>query len=134
MSRIFLSSVEVCDENKVPLPYQNSGYPASFSTTNPGKTAMLNLKVICTVVPDFNIQCTFQFDIGFPDCYRFTMGTYLGVQYTRQVITDVELFLPFQLSNVKPLAQCLPCDLRLRVRETISTFQTPPMIVRIYGS
>ena len=133
MTKIYFSSVEVCDADKTALPKQNNGYPVIFSPKPLGATDQLYLKITCTVIPNLNVQATFILTMGFPDDYRFLIGTGIDVKYIRQVVSDTPIYLPFQVKNLKPLEDCVPCDLTLQVRETASTIQTPSLIIRLYG-
>lgn len=136
--RVFIDSVEVCDINKDPLPTDENGFfIAHFSPAPLGTTGILNLKVVCRIIPDGQTQVAFRL-INFNQAdYAFAMGNNGEIKYIREATSGAEVFLPFEVSNLRPFEgpdRALPLIVRLIGRDSEPNSQaSPPFVTTITG-
>jgi|GEM_PF-1184488 len=135
---LFIDSVEVCDINKDPLPTDANGFfIATFSPVPLGSSSILNLKVICNIIPDGQTQVAFRL-LNFNQAdYTFAMGNNNEIKYIREATSGIEVFLPFEVHNLKPFQgpnRALALLLRLIGRDSEpNSPASPPFTVTITG-
>ena len=135
---VTIDFVEVCDSDKNPLPKDANGfYIVTFSPAPLGTAGTLNLRVICTLDPNEQTQIAFRLVNLNKEDYMFTMGNNNEIQYIRETASDVQVFLPFEVRNMKPFVgpdKALPLPLRLFARDTEPNSPSPTSdIVTIIG-
>jgi hypothetical protein len=128
--RISIQTVEVCDSNKDTFPNETGVFTVPFSPAPLGSTGSIFVKLSCTLDPDGQAEVLYTLKINTPD-FEFNMGDGKLAKYIRQAADNVDIFLPLEISNTKPIGSpnTIPS-----FQITISAKDTSPNSPRADGS